>query len=263
MWTLKPIFWTYWRETLYLLVFLNWWPLGFFESQEWSHHWGQLIAALKSRFLILLLDAETEPCLMVVYPGTIDICKTIKFLFCINNKCKLHEVGTYLDGWGIAEGPVWFVRQEDQQEMRKERQHKDKSLSLRSLSKEFGFYPKWEGNQSLEDSVQRNGMACNTFKKMTLIILLEIFWGGSAEKWAESYCNNQGRADDTFNHGFCLDTVLSLLLLTPEVYWVQTWVGKVEVGHMPCALSLKMEPGAPMRICTHSLSTPVPKQVWH
>lgn len=99
--------------------------------------------------------------------------------------------------------------------------------------------------------------------KRRLIILLEIFWRGRVEQWVESYCNNQGRADDTFSWAFCLDIVLSLLPFTFEVSWVQTWVEKVEVSHTPCVLSLNVEPWAPGRVCTHSLNIPVPKKVWH
>lgn len=80
----------------------------------------------------------------------------------------------------------------------------------------------------------------DTCLKRWMIILLEIFWGGNAEWWVESYCNNQGRADDTFNWSFCVDTVLSLLPFTLEVSWVQTqvgtcpvyWVSRWNAGHL-------------------------------
>lgn len=52
---------------------------------------------------------------------------------------------------------------------------------LRGLSKRFGLYPKCEGSQSLEGSVQRNGMTCHTFENMALIVSLRILWGHRAE----------------------------------------------------------------------------------
>lgn len=58
----------------------------------------KLIAALRARFLILLLDIKIEPCLMVVKPEPLTYVRQQNSFSCINSKGKPHEAGTRLDG---------------------------------------------------------------------------------------------------------------------------------------------------------------------
>lgn len=135
--------------------------------------------------------------------------------------------------------------------------------ACRVLPKEIGLR-KWERSQTLRVYVQRTGNKWHMLKKMTLIIVFRVVWGGSDGRWVKSYCNNQGRVDKHLFQDFGLDVVFSLCCLLPaEGSWVQTWVGKFETGYGLSVLIFRVEPLAPVSVCTLPTSTSVLGGVWN